>query len=164
MRAPSPFNAREKAIQARAVIVDLDGTLNDCVLNNRFDFDNYQESVRMMDIHPPNRPIIELVNQLHGERDPKTGIMTIVLVVTARPDRYRGVTHDYLHKHGVHYDALFMRENGDTRPDAECKRAMIPRIKAMRYRIWFAIEDRNSVVAMWRSEGITCLQCKEGNY
>jgi len=58
---------------------------------------------------------------------------------------------------------LHMREDKDYRPDTVIKKEMLDRI-GDKEDILFAIDDRKSVVDMWRENGIVCLQCAEGNF
>jgi hypothetical protein len=59
---------------------------------------------------------------------------------------------------------LLMRRDGDRRQDAVVKREALQDIRGRGYHPTIAIEDRDQVVKMWREEGLTCLQCAEGNY
>ena len=58
---------------------------------------------------------------------------------------------------------LFMRENGDSRPDTEIKSEIYDKyLKDLD--IAFCIDDRQGVVDMWRSKGLICLQCAKGDF
>ena len=85
-----------------------------------------------------------------------------ICLVTGRPERTRRMTEYWLDRHLVSYDALFMRPDGDHRPDTVVKAEILDGIDVTG--VAFALEDRDRVVKMWRDEGITCLQVKEGNY
>ncbi len=88
-----------------------------------------------------------------------------VFLVTGRPEKDRELTQTWLEKHGIRYAALFMRPDGDRRPDTEVKFEEFQRIVDMGYTPAFAVEDRLSVTRMWREKaGIVCLQVCEGNY
>lgn len=88
----------------------------------------------------------------------------VVFLCTGRPEAHRDVTERWLSKHGVAYRGMLMRADGDFRPDHEVKREMLAVIRDAGYRVLFAVEDRASVTAMWRAEGVRCLQVCEGNY
>lgn len=88
-----------------------------------------------------------------------------VALVTGRPERYRNLTEEWLDKHRIHWDALYMRPNGDRRSDIVVKGEIHDlMIREGKSNIIFAIEDRDQVVEMWRSRGITCFQCQPGAY
>ena len=57
-----------------------------------------------------------------------------------------------------------MRRVGDYRPDVEIKKEMLDRIRKGGFRPCIAIDDRDCVVAMWRAEGLTCLQVAPGDF
>src|SRR3546814_16195171 len=52
-----------------------------------------------------------------------------------------------------------MRKDADTRPDHVVKEEILQQISDDGYQPILAVDDRPSVVAMWRSKGITTLQC-----
>ena len=98
-------------------------------------------------------PIIELCHSLGA-----AGHLRVIC--TGRPEKYRDVTEKWLYDNGVHgFDALYMRPDNDTRPDHVVKREILGLIRRDDYEPWLVIDDRQSVVDMWRDEGLTCLQC-----
>ncbi len=52
---------------------------------------------------------------------------------------------------------------GDMRPDWIVKKQLLWEIRK-EFDPLIAIDDRNSVVKMWREEGIQCLQAAEGDF
>lgn len=59
---------------------------------------------------------------------------------------------------------LFMRPEYDRRPDTEVKQEIyLKKIKPF-YNIIAVWDDRDSVVAMWRSHGLDCFQVQPGNF
>jgi hypothetical protein len=78
-----------------------------------------------------------------------------IVFLTMRPARFRPQTEAWLAAHGVAYDELLMA--ADTRPDAEQKRSMYEEFLHPRYDVRFVIDDRASVVAMWREMGLMVL-------
>lgn len=138
-----------------AVIFDLDGCLCHCIPQSRFDWDNYDECARAMWANKPNIPIINLANLVaRGCR---------LIIVTGRPERYRAVTETYLDTYMIPRNELIMRPDDSILSDANVKRDIL-RVLRIKYDIWFTVEDRDSVVKMWREEGLLCFQCAEGNY
>lgn len=55
-----------------------------------------------------------------------------------------------------------LRTDGDRRSDVIVKREMLRQFD--RRKIAFVIEDRSRIVAMWRAEGLICLQCAPGEF
>jgi len=80
-----------------------------------------------------------------------------VVIVSARNDKNRGITEQWLAKYGIHYDALYMRRDGDYRPDNVFKQELLDNIR-MNTIIERVYDDRNQVVDMWRANGIDCIQ------
>jgi AAA domain-containing protein len=85
-----------------------------------------------------------------------------VILCSGRPDHTRVDTEAWLVEHEIYgYSGLYMRSSGDTRPDHVIKAELLLKIKADGWDPWLAIDDRPSIVRMWREQGLTCLQCRE---
>lgn len=66
---------------------------------------------------------------------------------------------------GVPESILFMRKQGDTRKDTIVKKEIWDEKISGKYNVLFAIDDRNSVVSMFRYDiGLTVFQVAEGNF
>jgi phosphoglycolate phosphatase-like HAD superfamily hydrolase len=85
-----------------------------------------------------------------------------VVLCSGRPEEYRRQTVEWLARAGVRYDELRLRRTGDRRTDTIAKREMLDGLD--RARILFVVEDRASVVEMWRKLGLVCLQCAPGEF
>jgi len=86
-----------------------------------------------------------------------------VAIVTGRSEIYKQPTIDWLRKNKVTFDSLHMRGKSDFRSDDEVKLDIyLDNFKEKDVR--FVVDDRDKVVAMWRSLGLTCLQCQDGDY
>ena len=101
-------------------------------------------------------PMIDLLNAL--KRD-----FPIVLC-SGRPEIYRPQTETWLKRHSIKYEVLYLREAEDKRSDDLVKSEMLNSIRGDGLEPWIAVEDRASVVQMWRAEGLICLQCADGNF
>ncbi len=142
----------------KAVISDLDGTL--CNVAHREHYMRVRPKQREQ-FHsscvkdPIVEPVHELLELFHAN-----GYKVVLL--TMRPMRYRPETEKWLADHGVHYDELIMA--ADTRPDAEQKKSIYEEVIRPRYDTRFILDDRASVVAMWREMGLTVLDVAGGNF
>jgi len=87
-----------------------------------------------------------------------------ILLVSGRQDQYKSQTERWLATHNIRYDALIMRKTGDMRKDSIIKQEIFENEIRDHYNIRFVLDDRNSVVEMWRSVGLTCLQVAPGNF
>jgi phosphoglycolate phosphatase-like HAD superfamily hydrolase len=145
-------------------IFDLDGTLADCSHRLHFikkdpkDWDAFYAA--MVD-DPPVEAVMALCRSVALYSDPYRPIG--VVVCTGRPERYRRETQIWLIKQFIPVREIHMRQDGDRRDDPIIKREMLAEIRK-RYRPILAVEDRTRVVAMWRAEGLTCLQCAPGDF
>ncbi|HEX2144284.1 MAG TPA: hypothetical protein VHG10_07245 [Glycomyces sp.] len=153
----------------RTVIVDIDGTLalrEGDDPRGPFEYDRVLEDV-------PNIPVVAVVQALH-----QTGHHIVFL--SGRENVDYATHHGYAHRGlaGTCYDAtsmwisehtgitdpeLYMRVEHDRRKDAVVKKEIFNAHLADRD-ILCAIDDRDQVVAMWRSMGITCMQVAYGDF
>jgi hypothetical protein len=57
-----------------------------------------------------------------------------------------------------------MRADGDYRPDVEVKREMLRGIQGQGYDVRLVVDDRPSVIEMWKAEGLTVLEVDSGEW
>jgi predicted kinase len=83
---------------------------------------------------------------------------TMIVVVSARPETHAQDTKNWLLAiAGITFDRLYMREEGDFRPDHQVKADILQQILDDGIEPFLVIDDRPEVVEMWRSHGITTL-------
>ena len=75
-----------------------------------------------------------------------------------------GRTERWLERYGIDYKYIFMRAAGDSREDSIVKREIYEGRIAPKFNVKYVLDDRNRVVAMWRSLGLTCLQVADGDF
>ncbi|WP_216080453.1 hypothetical protein, partial [Shigella flexneri] len=76
--------------------------------------------------------------------------------------KYKDVTTHWLYEHyGILFN-LSMRKDGDVREDSIVKLEMFNEHIRDKYYVDFVLDDRNQVVELWRSLGLTCLQVADG--
>jgi len=127
------------------VICDLDGTL--ALHNGR---NPYDASTCDQDLL--NAPVADIIN--HEK----------FILVSGREDKYRKQTLKFLTKYNIRYSKLLMRKTGDFRNDAIVKKEIYEKYIKDKYNVKFVLDDRNRVVEMWRSLGLTCLQVADGDF
>ena len=98
----------------------------------------------------PNEVVVSILRDWH-ERG------KVITIVSARNDKNRDVTEQWLAQWGIPYDALYMRPDGDYRPDNVFKQELLDNIRKTDL-IERVYDDRNQVVDMWRANGIECIQ------
>ena len=137
-----------------AVICDIDGTL---ALYG--DHRGPYEYSRVLE-DEPNEAIIRLAQKLSEKAD--------LVFVSGRDDSCEADTRRWIARHmGFAYEdaiELHMRKTGDKRKDSIVKREIFDAHIAPRYRIDYVLDDRNQVVEMWRSLGLTVLQVADGDF
>lgn len=76
-----------------------------------------------------------------------------IIIVTARSRKYRIPTVWWLLWNGIATDDLFMRRDGDYRPDYEVKKDLLVEIRK-RWNPVHAIDDNPNVIRLWKDENI----------
>lgn len=135
-----------------AWIVDVDGTL----AKNNSGRSFYDETRVGED--DPILPVIEAVQALAkaGNR---------IVIMSGRSMACEIATAEWLDEHvgRDNWDELFMRAEGDKRPDHKIKSELFDEVTRS-YAVTGVVDDRNSVCEMWRSRGLTCLQAAKGDH
>lgn len=134
----------------KVIICDLDGTL---CLYDRSTGKHYDRDYENDTINPAVRYILDGNDQYNG-----------ILFVSGRKDKYRDVTQKWLDAYGFGNYPLFMRVDEDYRKDSIIKTEIYEKNIKGKYEVLFVLDDRNQVVDMWRSLGLTCLQVAEGDF
>lgn len=150
----------------KAIICDLDGTL--AIIGDRNPYDATDCDKK----DHPNWPVINAVKAMS-----KQGYHVIFL--SGRDQKYEKETHAFIDKYCrvkytpdengmfnqgvIDYD-LYMRPRNDMRKDAIVKQELFDAYVKNKFNIEFVLDDRNSVVDLWRSIGLTCFQVNYGNF
>lgn len=142
-------------------VFDIDGTIADNshrthhLLKQPKDWDAYHAEVMGDNVH---HHIANLAWDLHLAGKP-------LVFCTGRHDGQRQQTIDWFCKTGLPMPhRLYMRKEGDHRPDHIVKRELLDQIKADGFEPIMVFDDRNSVVKMWREAGVPCAQVAEGDF
>lgn len=142
------------------VFVDIDGTLADLTHRRvyvRTKPKNWSAFERAMDKDTPIDWVIDAVRRLYDHR-------WTVILMSGRNEKTRKVTEDWLKKYGVSYHGLYMRPDKDYRADDIVKEELLAAARADGYDPDVVFDDRDRVVAMWRSKGIPVVQVAEGDF
>ena len=135
----------------RAIIIDLDGTLALFGNKNAYDRDFENDQV--------NVPVLKIIENYLNGIDKGT-----IIIFSGRSSKYFEVTRKWLEKLAIYPRVFKMREEGDIRKDSILKKEMFDNFVKNKYNIDFVIDDRNQVVELWRSLGLTCFQCADGDF
>ena len=142
-------------------LFDIDGTL--ATIDHRRPLldgekPNWKAFNSLMGDDTPNQPVVELYKTLWDSKKYQ------LILVSGRSEDHRRITETWLIWNSIPFDRLMMRPYNDFSPDFEVKQRILDQLRIEGYEISFVVDDRDSVVEMWRSNGITCLQCAEGKF
>lgn len=140
------------------IIVDLDGTL--ALIDHRVhhvrkkpkDFKRFFAE-QHKDL--PRMPLVEILSVLsHSFK---------IIIFTARPERYRSETIDWIIKHKLPVHQIRMRPEGHSGSDVEVKKEMYEEYMKENpdTKIVCVFDDRQGVVDYWRSIGLDCYQVQK---
>jgi uncharacterized HAD superfamily protein len=144
------------ATKKKDVIVDIDGTLADVshrLHHIRGKRKKWQKFFALMSEDKPVKEVIDKVAELAKTHN--------IYIVSGRPEDYRAITEEWLDLHEVPYNALYMREAEDHRPDDIVKQEILDK-HFDSGRIKLVIEDRPRVIRMWKKNGLNVLEVGTG--
>lgn len=136
-----------------ALICDIDGTI--ALINGRNIYDTskvYTDKV--------NTPVARIL-----DRYSRMGVE--IIYVSGRNDTSREVTENWLKANNLWFlenQKLYMRRDKDFRCDYIVKKELYEQFIQDNYYIELVLEDRDSVVKLWRDLGLLCLQVYYGDF
>lgn len=140
------------------VLFDIDGTLAD-IEHRRHLVDcqkpNWAEFFDLMGSDSVNEPVAELYKELWQSNKYEC------ILLSGRPEKYRKITEQWLVWNEIPFKRLLMRKDKDNRADHIIKEEVLNALISEGKRIAFVVDDRQSVVDMWRRNGLTCFQCAD---
>lgn len=144
------------------VIFDLDGTiaLNDHrqhLVQKPKGQKEWNKFFDLCEFDIPNRPVIYTLSALE-----KAGFYCHIW--SGRTDRVRGITERWLEANGLEFIPLKMRPQDDHQSDVSLKQSWLNASLSEGRKPIMTFDDRNSVVEMWRSNGIPCFQVAPGDF
>ena len=157
------------------IVCDLDGTL--CDITHRLihvkpktkkDWDAFFDGVIDDKV---NEPVLRVLQEMTlGNCGCTYGRPRKIIFCSGRPERCRVDTVEWLRRaEEDRFDPdlenyeLYMRKDGDYRSDVIVKQEILDK-HIDKERVLFVLDDRQSVVDMWRRNGLTCFQVAEGNF
>ena len=143
----------------RAVVFDLDGVLSDAASRQHFlerprrDWDAFFEACG-------DDPLIEEIARLLDLLDDDL----LIVLLTARPARVQPQTLAWLHRYGLRWDLLVMRDFGDYGAARDFKRRSVRELREAGFELVLSFEDDRRNVAMFREEGVPSVYIHSGYY
>jgi hypothetical protein len=151
----------------KKVIFDLDGTL--ALIDKRraistkddgkMDWDTFFDP-KNIDLDQPHDAVIKMAQTLKA-----TGHMIVIL--SGRSKATKDATRAWLQKFDVPFDVLKMRPTSKQfmfMPDDKLKQMWLDQLFTDKSDIVCVFDDRQKVVDMWRSHGLTCMQVAPGDF
>jgi hypothetical protein len=151
---------RDGAVAAGpAVVFDLDGVLSDAASRQHYLEGRWRDWESFFDACGDD-PLIEEIARLLHLLDP--GLLIVLL--TARPAWVRPQTLAWLHRYGLRWDLLVMRDFGDYGAAREFKRRSVRELREAGFDLALSFEDDRRNVAMFRDEGVPSVYIHSGYY
>lgn len=140
-----------------AILCDIDGTLAHIVDRSPYDWGRVGED--SLD------SVIADILRVYSLRNPQDDNYTRIILMSGRDAICRPQTESWLRKNNVKYDELYMRSVNDKRKDTVIKKELFNNHIKDNYNIKYVLDDRESVVRMWREDlGLKCLQVEYGDF
>ena len=147
------------------VIFDLDGTLANIDVrrklaakpNGKLDWDVFHNPLNIK-LDVPNEPVVKMA-QLFAENGFN------IVIFSGRTDKTEKRTRSWLSNNRVPFHKLVMRPHKTMNfiPDEILKKDMLDK-HADIDDVFLVVDDRNKVVDMWRSLGLTVFQVADGDF
>lgn len=116
------------------------------------DYDAFNNSLEKDICHPKVVAICQALAEQYA-----------IYICTGREQKFREKTEKWLESHGIPFNELLMRPDGNKDPDAVIKKVMLDSIQRT-CNVVAVFDDREKVVNMWRENGILCCQVAKGEY
>lgn len=148
-----------------AIIVDIDGTVAIKSDRSPFDWSRVSEDT-------PNKAVINAAME-HVFHADEYGRRLHMIFLSGRDESCRADTEVWLEEHVLDYRGdfdddskfhLYMRPEGDSRKDSIVKLELFDEHVRDAYNVRHVYDDRNQVVRMWRSIGLTVFQVNDGDF
>ncbi len=144
-----------------AVIFDIDGTITDTahrmhlITGKKKDWPTF---FRLAQNDPVNTWCANIIQGLRATTNHR------IILVSGRSENDRDMTRKWLAQHAIKVDAIYLRpEHRKFDNSATVKNELYNLYIKENYYVLMVIDDRTQDVKMWRSLGLTCLQCKDGD-
>ena len=140
-----PYSPQEEL--PSAVICDLDGTL--ALHQGRSPFDYAKLGTDRV-----CKPVLQLLQFTPAH----------IIYMSGREDWCKDLTETWLKDNGCPSGSLYMRKTKDNRKDDFVKYELFNEHVRDKFNVQWVVDDRNRVVKMWRTLGLTCFQVAEGDF
>ncbi len=141
------------------VIVDVDGVLSDASGRQHHLAGGFRDWAAFFEASVDDPPIPEGIRLVEHLTDGQ-----VVVLLTARPARLADTTLAWMERHGIRWDLLAMRLDGDRGSSPDVKQAILAGLRADGYEPVLAVDDDPRNLAMYRFEGVPTVYLHSGYY
>jgi phosphoglycolate phosphatase-like HAD superfamily hydrolase len=149
------------SMEKQTIIFDVDGTIADVehrryhVTQQPTDWKSFKEATQF---DTPVQWVCDIAKKhIEDGHD--------VAFFSARNESQRSLTEAQIDEWiGKGHQGLFLRPDGDFRPDEVFKSDLADKFEEFGGKIDIVYDDRNKVVAMWKARGINVVQVAEGDF
>lgn len=142
------------------MVFDIDGVLSDATRRQHFIEEGSSKNWRAFFDACGEDALIAETARLIELLDPQL----VIVLLTGRPVRVRDLTTEWLHRHGLRWDLLVMRDSGDYSKALEFKRRTLSELRDMGLELELAFEDDARNREMFHEEGVPCIYIHSGYY
>jgi phosphoglycolate phosphatase-like HAD superfamily hydrolase len=142
------------------ILVDIDHTITDAawrdhLIGGEGGWDHYHSESEK---DKPATDICSILAFLSGPFE--------IVAVTARPEKWRQLTHKWCTNNFPFVDEILMRANDDYSPSPEVKLRLVEQRFGPNWqeRVACIIDDRDDVTSAFKEAGVTVLQCHARRY
>lgn len=145
---------------SRIIVFDIDGTLSNLHHRRHLveakpkDWKAFNDG---MALDEPHDDVVDLLLLFYMKNYK-------VVLCTGRDEDYKQVTKDWLMKHDIPFDAIYMRKSKDRRGDDIIKVELLEEIRGDFGEPWLWFDDRNRVVDAVRAAGVRVMQVAPGDF
>lgn len=137
------------------IVSDMDGTLADCEHRREYSHGEKKDWNKFFSMMPSDtlrKDVLDWI--LHAQKTGREmGYSMPLIIVSARPEKYRQFTVEWLDKHNIKYDMLLMRPDSDSRDDTLVKSDIYDKyLSKLNISVWF--DDRPKIIRMLKEKGV----------
>lgn len=160
----------------KVIVSDMDGTLADCEHRREFSHGEKKDWNKFFELAPQDTLRFDVSEDIHIARTVyedeirtnkvngikyRVGHTLPLIIVSARPERCRKDTEEWLDNYNISYDMLIMRQDNDSRDDTLVKAEIFDRyLSKLNIIAWF--DDRPKVIRTIRGKGVNVIDVGNG--
>ena len=141
-------------IKDECIVFDFDGTIADYSKREFLRDKDWDAYIAASFTDTPSKPVLEIINRFKDSYN--------IVILSARSEKSRAETLEWLTKYDIHHDALILKPDSATEEDCDIKSSLIQLIPEIYGKVFFCIDDRSSCVKSFRGLGLYTFQCGEG--